>query len=253
MFGFQYSKLDANEIVDEITRPREAGAQGAKIIVTANSDHIGRLTTDEVFRKAYLYASIRTADGFLVHYYALLRGERIPRVTGCEILAALMRNRDLTSQRLFFVADSDATTAGLRKWAAGRNFPASNFEIVVPPYQFELDQTYTEALVARIREFAPSILVLGVGAPKSEKFAYVHRNLLPACWVLSVGEAVKIEAGVKQRAPLIMQRLNLEWFWRLAHEPRRLFRRYTWDMRRFFFAIIQDIRGAYDNPEPPIP
>jgi N-acetylglucosaminyldiphosphoundecaprenol N-acetyl-beta-D-mannosaminyltransferase len=245
MFGFQYSKLDEKEIVDEITRPLGAEATGAKIIVTANSDHVGRLTTDEVFRRAYLYASIRTADGFLVHYYALLRGERIPRVTGCGILAELMRNRDLREQRLFFVVDSEETAAGLRKWAERREFPASEFEILVPPYGFEKDTEYVQGMVGRIREFAPTIVVMGVGAPKSEKFAYVHREELPACWVLSVGEAVKIEAGVKKRAPVVMQRLNLEWFWRLVHEPRRLIGRYTWDMRRFLMAIIQDLRGSY--------
>jgi N-acetylglucosaminyldiphosphoundecaprenol N-acetyl-beta-D-mannosaminyltransferase len=248
MLGFQYSKLTEKEIVDEMTRPQEAGACGAKIIVTANSDHVGRLTIDEEFRKAYLYATIRTADGFLVHYYALLRGNRIPRVTGCGILAELMRNRDLRAQRLFFVADSDATAAGLRKWAARREFPASEFEIEVPPYRFEQDRGYTDALVGRIRALAPTILVMGVGAPKSEKFAYEHRAELPACWVLSVGEAVKVEAGVKKRAPAVMQLLTLEWFWRLAHEPRRLIGRYTWDMRRFLVAVIQDLRGRYDNP-----
>lgn len=244
MFGFQFSELNEKAIVDEITRPLGAEERGAKIVVTANSDHMGRLTTDLLFREAYLYASIRTADGFLVHYYALLRGERIPRVTGCGILAELMRNRDLRGQRLFFVADSEETAAGLRKWAARRTYPENEFEILVPPFGFEKDEGYVKGMVARIRRFAPTIVVMGVGAPKSEKFAYVHRDELPACWVLSVGEAVKIEAGVKKRAPVLMQRLNLEWFWRLAHEPRRLIGRYTWDMRRFVVAIIQDLRGG---------
>lgn len=244
MFGFQFSELNEKAIVDEITRPLGAEERGAKIVVTANSDHMGRLTTDLLFREAYLYASIRTADGFLVHYYALLRGERIPRVTGCGILAELMRNRDLRGQRLFFVADSEETAAGLRKWAARRTYPENEFEILVPPFGFEKDEEYVKGMVARMRRFAPTIVVMGVGAPKSEKFAYVHRDELPACWVLSVGEAVKIEAGVKKRAPVLMQRLNLEWFWRLAHEPRRLIGRYTWDMRRFVVAIIQDLRGG---------
>ena len=245
MLGIQYSKLNEKEIVDEIMRPRETGARGAKIVVTANSDHAGRLTTDELFRKAYLHASIRTADGFLVHYYAWLRGQHIPRVTGCGILAELMRNRDLGGQKLYFVADSEETAEGLRKWASGRKYPTSQFEIVVPPYGFEKDQEYTTGLVEKIRKFGTTILVMGVGAPKSEKFGYVHRDELPPCWVLSVGEAVKIEAGVKKRAPAMMQKLNLEWFWRLAHEPRRLIGRYTWDMRRFLVAIIRDLRGSY--------
>jgi N-acetylglucosaminyldiphosphoundecaprenol N-acetyl-beta-D-mannosaminyltransferase len=244
MFGFQFSKLDELGIVDEITRPLGAEERGAKIVVTANSDHVGRLSKDRLFREAYLYASIRTADGFLVHYYALLRGEKIPRVTGCGILAELMRNRDLRGQRLFFVADSEETGVGLQKWAARRGYPESEFEILVPPFGFEKDEEYVQRMVARIRRFAPTIVVMGVGAPKSEKFAYAHREELPACWVLSVGEAVKIEAGVKKRAPVLMQRLNLEWFWRLAHEPRRLIGRYTWDMRRFLVAIIQDLRGG---------
>jgi N-acetylglucosaminyldiphosphoundecaprenol N-acetyl-beta-D-mannosaminyltransferase len=245
MLGLEYSKLNEKEIVDELMRPQEEGARGAKIIVTANSDHAGRLTTDEVFRKAYSYASIRTADGFPVHYYAWLRGQRIPRVTGCGILAELMRNRDLTGQRLFFVADCEETAEGLRRWASRRELPENEFEIIVPPYEFEGSEEFTAGLVNKIRTFAPTILVMGVGAPKSEKFGYVHRDDLPPCWVLGVGEAVKIEAGVKKRAPALMRKLNLEWFWRLVHEPRRLIRRYTWDMRRFVVAIFQDLSGSY--------
>jgi len=129
MFGFQFSQLNEKGIVDEITRPLGAEERGAKIVVTANSDHVGRLTTDVLFRGAYLYASIRTADGFLVHYYAPLRGERIPRVTGCGILAELMRNRDLRGQRLFLVADGAETAAGLRKWAARRGYSEHVFPL----------------------------------------------------------------------------------------------------------------------------
>ncbi len=241
VFGLHFSFASAREIATLISAP--ALVPSVRLLVTANTQHIGRLRHDVEFQAAYAGAALITADGFPVRYYALAKGCLIPeRVTGYDILEELMRRTDLTGQRLFFVTDSETTAGGLRAWAERRQIDAVRLAIEIPPMGFERDAAYCAALADRMRAFGATLIVLGVGAPRSEIFVHRHRDRLPAAWALCVGEAVKVEAGTKPRAPMWARRLNAEWAWRLMLEPRRLFRRYTVEMVGFLLAVAADWR-----------
>jgi len=69
--------------------------------------------------------------------------------------------------------------------------------------------------------------------PKQERWAFAHRDAMQAQLVMCVGAAMEFALGFKSRAPLWMQRAGLEWCWRLASEPRRLWRRYIVQGSRF--------------------
>ena len=91
--------------------------------------------------------------------------------------------------------------------------------------------------------FAPTILIMTLGAPLSELFIYQHRDRLPRCWAICVGQAVRVELGLTKRAPLLWQSLNLEWLWRVQQEPRRLTWRYLKSMAWFPVAVFKDMLG----------
>jgi len=76
------------------------------------------------------------------------------------------------------------------------------------------------------------ILFVGLGAPKQERWMAGHRGQVDAV-MLGVGAAFDFLAGRKRQAPRLVQRLGLEWLFRLAHEPRRLWRRYLYRNPRF--------------------
>ena len=71
-----------------------------------------------------------------------------------------------------------------------------------------------------------------------------HRDALPPCWALCVGQAVKIEVGLARRAPGIVRRLHGEWAWRIAQDPRRLARRYVVGSAVFLLAVAEDLSDA---------
>jgi N-acetylglucosaminyldiphosphoundecaprenol N-acetyl-beta-D-mannosaminyltransferase len=73
----------------------------------------------------------------------------------------------------------------------------------------------------------PDLVLVGLGFPKQERVIRVLRDELPHAWFAGVGISLSFLAGDQPRAPLILQRLGLEWIHRLLHEPRRLFRRYV--------------------------
>lgn len=252
IFGFAVSQMSAREIAHQVaTTPpptlvqgRACGRdwEGVGLVVTPNIDHIRRLSGDPAFAKAYAWAAIITCDGFPVYRYAQMRGcTPAGRVTGCDIARELLRHEPLGMHRLFFVADSRETAAGLRRWAKRRGL-AGQVATHVPPHGFERDLACSADLVRRIEAHGTTLLLMGVGAPKSEIFVHQHRKVLPQCWALCVGQALRIEAGVIRRAPAMVMALNAEWMWRLGKEPRRLASRYAVGSMAFLGAVARDVR-----------
>ena len=90
-----------------------------------------------------------------------------------------------------------------------------------------------QAYADRVRERQPDVVFLCVGMPKQEHWVLHHAGELPGGILLCVGAAMEFAIGLQRRAPLWMQRIGLEWLWRLASNPRRLWRRYLVDDPRF--------------------
>jgi N-acetylglucosaminyldiphosphoundecaprenol N-acetyl-beta-D-mannosaminyltransferase len=100
-------------------------------------------------------------------------------------------------------------------------------------------------LAARIAAHRPDILVMGVGSPQSEVFADAWAAALPPCWVLCVGQGVKVALGLVRRAPPVMQAAQAEFLWRLGQEPRRLAGRYSRGAVLFLLAVLADLAGRF--------
>jgi N-acetylglucosaminyldiphosphoundecaprenol N-acetyl-beta-D-mannosaminyltransferase len=105
------------------------------------------------------------------------------------------------------------------------------------------DATGQLNLVALVRAARPEILVMTLGAPVSEEFVARHQAVLPHCWVLCAGQAVRVELGLIRRAPSFLRHCGLEWAWRIHQEPLRLGVRYLRALAWFPFAVIADLLG----------
>ena len=98
-----------------------------------------------------------------------------------------------------------------------------------PPMGFEKSQQENFQILRRIAMAQPDLLLVGLGAPKQELWVHAHHSEIRASAALCIGAAIDFLAGEKPRAPTWMQRCGLEWFHRLASEPKRLARRYARD------------------------
>jgi N-acetylglucosaminyldiphosphoundecaprenol N-acetyl-beta-D-mannosaminyltransferase len=243
IFGFQVTPIGARELTSLIAgKPRQKG-RGVGLVITPNIDHIVKLRTDLELRSAYNGAEIIVCDGFPVYYYAIFRGLSVPsRVTGYEIAELLMSEPKMDQlHRLFFVVDTDDTREGVLRWS--ERVKVSTPAVEVAPTGFGADPDYCRELARRISEHGTTILFMGVGAPRSEIFVNSYREHLPDCWALCVGQAVRVQAGLARRAPPLLQALHLEWFYRLAKEPRRLSRRYLVSSLLFLASVWEDLTG----------
>ena len=102
-----------------------------------------------------------------------------------------------------------------------------------PPFR---DMTIDEdqELITQIKSADPDFIWVGLGAPKQEIWMYNHRELFDGIMV-GVGAGFDYFAGNIKRAPMWMQKSNLEWLYRLIQEPTRLFKRYLITNTKFIF------------------
>jgi N-acetylglucosaminyldiphosphoundecaprenol N-acetyl-beta-D-mannosaminyltransferase len=107
-----------------------------------------------------------------------------------------------------------------------------------PPFR-ELTEEETLATVEMINIVRPDIVWVGLSTPKQERWMARLRPLLAAPVLVGVGAAFDIHAGRLSQAPRWMQRSGLEWAYRLAMEPRRLWRRYLYSIPRFIVQVLR--------------
>ena len=100
--------------------------------------------------------------------------------------------------------------------------------------------SFTRPLAELIREHRTTLLIMAVGAPRSEVFVDSYRAVLPPCWAFCVGQAVKIELGLVRRASPLWRSAGMEWLWRMIQEPSRLSKRYVSASIGFSVAVVED-------------
>lgn len=248
VFGFKFNNLNLKQVVDMIGDESALQGREAFLVVTANLAHIAELQRNSDFRRAYESAAFRTIDGMPVYIYARLRGAKLAeRVTGSDLLSALLQYLKPKTHRVFFIASSAETGSRLKEFLIRRGFDPDKIRWVVPPLLFEKDEKYSSTLAKSIFELGTTHLFIGVGAPKSEIWAWRWKASLGPCYALCVGAGLEFFAGVQVRAPPWMRQTGLEWLWRFIHEPRRLFRRYFLDSWGFIDAVKTDLLGGRND------
>lgn len=202
-----------------------------RYVVTPNADHTVMLQHHEGLRAAYLGADMVLADGFPVILASRILGRGLPeRVAGSDLVPALFAAADPERPLRTFLLGA---APGVADRAAERILATWKGVDVVdsysPPFGFEHDEVEQERMLTRVRAANPDLLVVGLGAPKQELWVHKQRSKIKAPVVLCVGATIDFLAGERSRAPRWLQRIHLEWFYRMMGEPKRLFWRYARD------------------------
>ncbi len=120
---------------------------------------------------------------------------------------------------------------------------------IVVGYQDGYEHIEPDALIAAINQSAPDLLLVAMGNPLQESWILENRASLDVPIVSGVGALFDFWAGDKPRAPRFVQKIRMEWFYRLCLEPRRLFRRYTIDILVFLMACFKQPSLHKTNPQ----
>ncbi|HLW61692.1 MAG TPA: WecB/TagA/CpsF family glycosyltransferase [bacterium] len=223
--GIAFDDLDLAETVALLDRAITGGTQG--YVVTPNVDHVVQYQRDPAFRAACDGAALRVADGMPVVWGTRLLGRSLrARVAGADLLPALCEMAAERGHTVFLLGGQK----GVADQAAARlaaRYPGLRVAgTYTPPDRFEPFGEAGAAALWAVNATKPALLFVALGAPKQEFWVHHHWARLNATVVVCVGAALDFAAGTQRRAPRWMQRAGLEWLWRLALDPRRLWRRY---------------------------
>lgn len=246
LFGVTIDAVDMNEAVRQVLSWVEDAFGGCRYIVTPNADHTVMLQEHDGLRQAYLDADMVLADGFPVIWASRILGRRLPeRVAGSDLVPAVFEAANAERPLRTFLLGA---APGVADRAAARiqaTWPGVDVvDTYSPPFGFERDDVEQERILARVRVAEPDLLVIGLGAPKQELWVHAHRDKIEAPVALCVGATIDFLAGERTRAPRWLQRLHLEWFYRMMSEPRRLFWRYARDAWVFPQLVWREWRSS---------
>lgn len=221
------------------------------VLFTPNVDHLVKLQHDEAFYEAYMQAEWVVCDSRILYGISKLLSRSITEtIPGSSFFRAYCEfHREETDCRIFLLGAKEGVAAeAMRRinMHAGRSLVVEAYS---PSFSVEWDEVECEVIVERVNASDATVLVVGLGCPKQEKWITKYRHKMPHVRLfMALGATLDFEAGVLRRAPHAWQRLGLEWFYRFLKEPRRLFRRYFIEDMTFFWYFGKQLMGKYHNP-----
>ena len=161
------------------------------------------------------------------------------RTTGPSYLEEILKLSEQHGWRHYFYGATEDTLAKLRAELLEKYPKLEIVGMYSPPFR-PLTPEEDAEVIRTINEAAPDFVWVGLGAPKQENWMAAHQGKIQG-FMVGVGAAFDYLAGNIQRAPVWMQRCNLEWFYRLVQDPKRLFKRYMVTNTKFIWHAV--IRG----------
>jgi N-acetylglucosaminyldiphosphoundecaprenol N-acetyl-beta-D-mannosaminyltransferase len=233
LFGLDIAAVSFDQAVDALSAAAKRRDGRARVAVTPNVDHLVRLDMQPDLRRLYRTADYMFPDGMPVVWASRLLGAPLPaRVTGADLLAALCERAREGGWKVVVVGGQPGGEAELIAGVA-EHYPGLDVEVIAPSMSFDPTGPEGDAVAERVAAAEPDVVFVCVGMPKQERWALHHADKLPGGVMLCAGAAMEFAAGLRRRAPVWMQRAGLEWTWRVAQDPARLWRRYLVEDRRF--------------------
>lgn len=244
-FRFMNTWIDNLTMTEALDRVEQmARGDRPSYVVTPNVDHLIRLEKDEAFREIYDRADLVLADGQPLIWISKLYGTPIKeKISGSDLFPKLCERAAQTGLRMYFLGAAEGVAALAAQKLAARYPGLRVTGTYSPPYGFEKDEEEIRHIIRMIHQAGADILIVGLGAPKQEKFIAAHLSELNVPVSLGLGASLDFEAGNLRRAPAWMSRCGLEWFYRLIKEPRRLFKRYLVDDMKIVWLMLKYWKG----------
>ena len=212
----------------------------SRYVCVASVNNVILSRDDPAFLEAMNGSDVTTPDGVPLVWALRLLGVKVAeRVTGPVLMDLLCEEAAREGTPIGLYGSTEDVVSGLRARVPLRH-PGLQIALAEAPPFRPLTEHELAATRDRIASAGVRILLVGLGAPKQERWMAENVPHLP-CVMVGVGAAFDVLAGRSSRAPAWMQSLGLEWTYRLAHEPRRLWRRYLIGNPRFAALFIRQL------------
>ena len=222
------------------------GDRQSRFVAVTSMHGVAVASRDSAFHRVLNSADLVVADGTPLVWVARVKGHRFRRrVSGCDLVDNFCRDSG-GAYRHFFYGGTPGAAERLATTLRDR------FGIVVagtytPPFR-SLTNAEESELAAIVERASPDVLWVGLSTPKQETWMYQHRHKLKVPLMLGVGAAFDLNSGNVQRAPVWMRDHGLEWLFRLAAEPRRLWKRYLVTIPQALWFVGLELLGFSKVP-----
>lgn len=243
MFGITIHKLTMAKAVDTLQAWIQHGERNCKYVVTPNVNHIVLLNKNLQFKQAYQGAAMSVADGKPVVLASKLLKSPLPEtVPGSDLVPNIFEQfqQKKIPLRVFLLGAQPGVGEKAAENIQARWPMVEVVGTASPDFGFEHDELLCARLCQTVAKSDADLLVIGLGAPKQEIWAWKNAHRLPVKVAVCVGATIDFLAGNKPRAPIWMRNYGLEWLHRIYSEPRRLFKRYAFDAMVFPILFLKE-------------
>jgi N-acetylglucosaminyldiphosphoundecaprenol N-acetyl-beta-D-mannosaminyltransferase len=232
----RFDPLATDETVEAVARAVRAGERG--VLCTVNVAILMMMRSDPRLQRFVDAARWTVADGQPLVWASRLARTPLPeRVTGVDLVDLLCRRATQDGFGVYLLGATGATVQATADALRARH-PGLDIRGTADGY-FGPAQAADRARA--VAESGAALLFVAMGVPRQEHFIEEQWERLGARVVVGVGGSFDVIAGLRKRAPPFLQRVGLEWAYRLAQEPRRLFKRYLVTNSQFLGLMSREL------------
>lgn len=237
--GVPFDQIKFNDVVRLIDQMR--GDSKFRYIVTPNVDHIIQINKHPELKIYYENAWLTLCDSKPVVLLARAMPLIVTRVTGSDLTKNLFNEVIRDGDRITLIAPNENVVAQMRA-----KYPRLIIRAYVPPFGVSENPVAMQRCVDFVVQERADFVFLAIGAPQSEKIAYLVSHDGRATGIcLCIGAALEFMTGMKKRAPRWMSKIGIEWLHRLASDPKRLWRRYLFAVLPLARLAATEIRQSW--------
>ena len=220
----------------------------SQIIVTFNLEFYRNALINKNFYSVCQNADLVIPDGIsIIHLLKLKHKKRVTRITGNEIFDLILSLGNEIPLKIAFVGSTSQVIENLKS-KVSINYPGCKIVAAISPsYFFENKEEENNKVLQQLVNSKPDVLFLALGNPRQELRLNKYKEQIGSKLNVGVGAVFDFYTGQKRRSPELLQKLALEWAWRLFQEPRRLFKRYLIEGIPFYIKKSLQIILKNDN------
>ncbi|MGE8152646.1 WecB/TagA/CpsF family glycosyltransferase [Pseudomonas vancouverensis] len=212
-----------------------------------NAFKLSLMKSGSPIAKAFDRSTFINADGAsIVLAHRLLFNRRIPRVTGCDLMPALVKKCAEQKKTIFLLGATQAVVESL-----ALNIEAEFGPDIIAGYRngFFGENDWHE-ITKQINACQADFLFIGTPSPQKENFIISNIDSLTSTqFVMGVGGTFDVLTGITRRAPNWVQRAGMEWLYRVIQEPRRMWKRYLVCNSKFLILLIKEKLKQFTSPK----
>ncbi len=224
------SKAEAILHIEDCIKKRKIGH-----VITPNVDQIIRNEKDAYFRKICEHAELLLIDGTPLMWIAKWYGTPVKeKICGSDLMPELCAIAAQKGYSIFLLGAAEGVAAKAAENLKKKNPGLKVAGVYAPPFGFEKNPEEINRINEILKESGADLLFVGMGVPKQDIFIYENMNQYQIPMSFSIGATIDFEAGVQKRAPRWINKIGMEWLYRLLSDPGRMFKRYIIDDMKIF-------------------